>query len=117
MLFTVVPLHNLKLPASTRIPFGNGFVLQDVPEWVKNDRSSSRRKITPPLYCHPNDANTPVSIHHVVEAGELHAVLSRIPRKNPVWEALRAVWAGLTESSADRRYPFFWMGLEALFGP
>jgi hypothetical protein len=35
--FTVVPLHNLDLPAGTRIPFGGKFVLQDVPEWLKTD--------------------------------------------------------------------------------
>ena len=38
MAFTVVPLHNLSLPAGTRIPFGSSFVLQDIPPWVKNDR-------------------------------------------------------------------------------
>jgi hypothetical protein len=31
MSFTVVPLHNLDLPAGTIIPFGTKFVLQDVP--------------------------------------------------------------------------------------
>jgi hypothetical protein len=36
--FTVVPIHNLKLEPGTRVPFGNGFVLQDVPGWLKNDR-------------------------------------------------------------------------------
>ena len=35
MSFTVVPLHNLDLPAGSRIPFGKHFVLQDVPEWLK----------------------------------------------------------------------------------
>jgi hypothetical protein len=35
--FTVVPLHSLSLPAETRIPFGEGLVLQDLPEWVKSD--------------------------------------------------------------------------------
>src|SRR5258708_27236807 len=33
--FTVVPLHNLNLPAGSRVAFGNDFVLQEVPEWVK----------------------------------------------------------------------------------
>lgn len=51
-----------------------------------------------------------------MKAGELHAVLCTIPRKNPVWEAMRAGWAALIMYSADRRYPFFWMGLELLFG-
>jgi Apea-like HEPN len=36
MSFTVVPLHNLSLPAGTRIPFGTRFVLQDVPEWLND---------------------------------------------------------------------------------
>jgi hypothetical protein len=35
--YTVVPLHNLNLPIGSRIPFGTKFVLQDVPEWIKND--------------------------------------------------------------------------------
>jgi len=39
MSFTVVPLHNLDLPAGSRIPFGKYFVLQDVPEWLKQDKS------------------------------------------------------------------------------
>ncbi|MFB3777581.1 MAG: hypothetical protein ACE141_08210 [Bryobacteraceae bacterium] len=37
MSFTVVPLHNLSLPSGTRAIFGNGFVFQDVPQWVKNE--------------------------------------------------------------------------------
>lgn len=69
-----------------------------------------------PLHCHPNDVENPVTKAHIVKAGELHAVLCTIPRKNPVWEAMRAGWAALTMYSADRRYPFFWMGLESLFG-
>lgn len=38
MAFTVVPLHNLHLPSGTNIPFGNDFVLQDMPQWVKDDK-------------------------------------------------------------------------------
>jgi hypothetical protein len=38
MSFTVVPIHNLELGPKTRIPFGNGFVLQDVPDWLKTDK-------------------------------------------------------------------------------
>jgi len=38
MSFTVVPLHNLNLLTGTRVPLGNGFVLQDAPEWVKDDK-------------------------------------------------------------------------------
>jgi hypothetical protein len=37
MSFTVVPLHNLDLPAGSEIPFGPKFVLQDVPEWLRRD--------------------------------------------------------------------------------
>jgi hypothetical protein len=38
MWFTVVPLHGLNLPCGTRIPFGSQFVLQDIPEWLRQDR-------------------------------------------------------------------------------
>jgi hypothetical protein len=205
MSFTVVPIHNLDLPAGTCIPFGDGFVLQDVPDWVKSDShiladiNRNDRDLTldakhafvaeyeaeaigqpdpnwkgknpkgiqdlkfqsamlanlaiwlrqpapisftvcfhalsrvvpdqeekvpiilhvnshPPLYCHPKDAENIVTANHVVKAGELHSVLATIPRKNPVWEALRAIWAALTMYPPDHRYPFFWMALEALFG-
>jgi hypothetical protein len=202
MSFTVVPLHNLSLEPGTRIEFGDGFVFQDAPEWLKtqpmlkdmsrHDRQSvadakhalvaeyaaalgepdpswkgqpksvqelkfesailaniafwvsqpsavcytnvfhatswpiprdmekqaivQQIKRQSPLHCHPNDLNNPVIKAHVVKAGGLHAVLCTIPRKNPVWEAMRAGWAGLTMYSVDRRYPFFWMGLESLFG-
>ena len=40
MSFTVVPLHNLDLPRGTCIPFGNGFVLQDTPGWIKVDKGT-----------------------------------------------------------------------------
>jgi hypothetical protein len=40
MSFTVVPLHNLRIPAGSRIPFGTKFVLQDVPEWLRQDRNT-----------------------------------------------------------------------------
>lgn len=36
MSFTVVPLHNLKLPAGTALPFGK-FTIQDVPEWLRKE--------------------------------------------------------------------------------
>ena len=32
-----MPLHNLSLDAGTRAEFGDGFVFQDVPEWLKNE--------------------------------------------------------------------------------
>jgi hypothetical protein len=36
--FTVVPVHNLDLGVGCRLPFGSKFVLQDVPEWLKEDK-------------------------------------------------------------------------------
>jgi hypothetical protein len=36
MAFTVVPIHNLSLPAGTVIPFGK-FTIQDVPQWLLNE--------------------------------------------------------------------------------
>src|SRR5215472_7817074 len=38
MAFTVVPLHNLKLPKGTEIPFAKGFVLTDMPQWLLADK-------------------------------------------------------------------------------
>lgn len=37
MSFTVVPLFNLSLDPGTRAEFGDEFVFQDVPEWLKNE--------------------------------------------------------------------------------
>lgn len=39
MSFTVAPLHNLSLPAGSRVPFGK-FSIQDVPEWLTNDNGA-----------------------------------------------------------------------------
>jgi hypothetical protein len=39
MSFTVVPLHNVDLPAGTEISFGSGFVLRDIPGWMKSDQA------------------------------------------------------------------------------
>lgn len=39
MAFTVVPLHNVSLPAGTSIPFGNDLIFQDNPQWVRDDQS------------------------------------------------------------------------------
>jgi hypothetical protein len=204
MSFTVVPLHNLDLPRGTCIPFGNGFVLQDTPGWIKVDKGTLAdinrndrnlvldgkhalvaeyeapsmghpdpawkgakpksiqelkfqsamlaslaiwlrqpsivcftvcfhalsqidcRSLDSPvivctrshdaLQCHPWDGYNPVTLNHIVKAGQLHATLSTIPRRNPVWQALRSFWAALTSYPADHRYPLFWMGLESLFG-
>ena len=69
-----------------------------------------------PIYCHPKDSANIVEPRHVLKAAEIYSSLLSVPRKNPVWEALRATWAGLASYSADRRYPFFWIALEALFG-
>jgi hypothetical protein len=204
MSFTVVPLHNLELPADTRIEFGAGFVLQALPSWVREEpilKGLSRRdregvlaakfalvaeykaaaigesdptwkgeeprsvqkvkddaaimasiaiwltqpsmvcytgifhatswavpgsedalpviqqiEIQTPVYCHPKDVENQVTVSHLGTAARFHTILVDIPRKNPVWEALRSTWAALTMYSADRRYPFFWMALESLFG-
>ncbi len=205
MSFTVVPLHDLDLPLGTTIPFGNGFVFQGVPDWLKKDtgfladinrhdrqatldakhalvaeydaealgspdpewkgknpksiqelkfqsamlanfalwlRQPSPVSFTvcfhalsrpvpgqtekipvilqvqshTRLFCHPNDLPNLLLPKHVVKAGELHGVLSAVPRKNSVWEALRSTWAALTSFPPDHRYPLFWMALEALFG-
>ena len=43
MSFTVVPLHNLDFPKGTKIPFGKGFVLTDMPEWVLADKDAMGR--------------------------------------------------------------------------
>ena len=48
MSFTIVPLHNLDLPTNTRVEFGSGFVLQQLPAWVKHEpilKGLSRRDI------------------------------------------------------------------------
>src|SRR5437588_771711 len=37
MAFTVVPLHNLNLGAGARVPFSAGFVLHNVPQWLRDD--------------------------------------------------------------------------------
>jgi hypothetical protein len=37
MALTVVPLHNLRIPHGTHIPFGRKFVLTDTPDWLKQD--------------------------------------------------------------------------------
>lgn len=194
MAFTVVPLHNLHLPPGTNIPFGNDFVLQDMPQWVKDDKGilgdinyydrqailedkhalvaeyeansigqpdpawpkQSHRSIQDskgeavvlanlaiwlkqpstvcfttilhaisiiqrvdarlPLRCLPDDARSIVDKNDVAKAGQLHAVLCSIPRKNSVWTAMRALWGALTTNEADIRYSLLWIALEALFG-
>jgi len=70
----------------------------------------------PPLRCHPKDQFNAVYVSHIAKAGELHSVLTTVPRKNAVWAALRAFWAALTSYPPDHRYPLFWQGLESLFG-
>jgi hypothetical protein len=205
MSFTVVPLHNLNLPTDSRAEFGSGFILQEVPEWVKKDpmldhlsypdrhsilvskhalvseyeaasigepdplwagkepKSIQERKfeaailanvvlwlVQPsivcftvvlhavswsllgqpekqpliqqidrqnPLFCHRRDIENRISADQAVEAGRLHGLLFSIPRNNPVWTAMRLLWAALTMYPEDLRYSLFWVGLEALFGP
>ena len=203
MAITVIPVHNLDLPVGTRIPIGTKFVLEDVPEWLKNDpflndlcrhdRMSTldvkhalvseypaaaigepdpewkgqqprgiqdmrfesamlanmaiwliqpskvcftvgfhaltrigARTVDPPvilrserdapLYCHPRDKDNPIEARHIIRAATLYERISTVPRKNPVWAALRAFWAALVSYKADYRYPLFCQGLESLFG-
>ncbi len=68
------------------------------------------------LYCHPKDVGHTVTARDIIRAGVLHDALSTVPRKNSMWEAMRAAWDGLATYDPDRRYPPFWLGLEALFG-
>jgi len=37
MSFTVVPIHGINLDPDVKIPFGKGFVLQAIPEWLATD--------------------------------------------------------------------------------
>jgi hypothetical protein len=56
------------------------------------------------------------TVNDVKKAAKLFETLSTVSRKNAVWPALRAFWAGLTSYAGDLRYPLFWQGLESLFG-
>jgi hypothetical protein len=75
MSFTVVPLHNLDLPAGSRAMFGNDFVVQEVPEWVKKDS----------LFEHPSrhDRQSTLEAKHALVA-EYEA--SSIGEPDPAWK-------------------------------
>jgi hypothetical protein len=203
MAFTVVPIHNLHLPTGTQVDFGAGFVFQDMPQWVKNDkmlekmsghdqyaagetdhawvceypatsigepdpdwRGDEKRSIqatkveqayfanlalwlarpsiacftmvfhaithnvggvdTPliqqihhpgPLLVHEEDFHGRVTVEDLRLAAQLHKALVSIPRRNPIWTAIRAFWQGVTMNTSDLRCALYWLGLEALFGP
>jgi hypothetical protein len=209
MSFTVVPLHNVNLPAGIRVPFGDDIVFHDTPKWVKDDNSflkylgehdkqsvlhskhsfvaeyeansigerdpehtptagepqrtiqqaktrlavlgnlaiwlrqpsnlcftvslhaclwpipgqTEKRPVmqqserSQPLYCHPKDVHNPITAQHIGKAAEFYPALRSIQQGSAAWVALRAIWAGLTSYSADVRYLWFWIALEALFGP
>lgn len=68
------------------------------------------------LYCHPKDTQHAVTARDIARAGVLYDALSTVPRNNSLWEAMRAAWNGLVTYDPDRRYPPFWLGIEALFG-
>jgi hypothetical protein len=68
------------------------------------------------LFCHECDASNVPTLGDLKKAAKLFETLSSVPRKNSVWPALRAFWAGLTSYPGDLRYPLFWQGLESLFG-
>jgi len=109
--FDSVVLANIALwlMHPTTVCYTNGFhaISLTIPDLPEKQPILMQIQSQTPLFCHPNDANNKISVTQVVEAGELHAILATIPRKNPVWEALRASWVALTMRSADRRYPFF----------
>jgi hypothetical protein len=69
-----------------------------------------------PLRCLPTDARNLVDEDDIANAGQLHTTLCSIQRKNPIWTALRALWAALTTNEEDIRYSLLWIALEALFG-
>jgi hypothetical protein len=104
-------------PSPVCISVGVDAVSFSVPNHEESELLVQQFQIEGPLYCHPRDVEKRVSETQLCEAGKLYEAMATVPRNNPVWEALRAFWAALTMYSADRRYPFFWMGLESLFGP
>ena len=53
-------------------------------------------EIHTPIFWHPKDVQNEVTVSHLKQAAKLHVVLVDVPRKNPVWEALRSSWAALT---------------------
>ena len=69
-----------------------------------------------PLYCHRKDADREVTGKDIIKAGELYDALSTVPRNNSLWEGMRAAWDALVTYDSDRRYPPFWLSIEALFG-
>jgi len=79
MAFTVVPLHNLVLPSGTRVPFADVFVLQDVPDWLRNDHG-----ILNDLSRH--DRESVLAAHHALVA-EYPA--SAIGQPDPDWHGER----------------------------
>jgi hypothetical protein len=68
------------------------------------------------LFCHERDFHNRPTLSDVEKAAKLFETLSIVGRKNSIWPALRAFWAGLASYTADIRYPLFWQGLESLFG-
>jgi hypothetical protein len=70
-----------------------------------------------PLYCHPKDVNNPITASHIVRAAEFYPTIRSIQKGNAAFVALRATWAALTSYAVDERYLWFWIALEALFGP
>ncbi len=68
-----------------------------------------------PMFCLPEFVSNPIKPHHLRKAGEIHRIVSTVPRGNVVWAALRAFWSALTSRPVDLRYPLFWQGLESLF--
>jgi hypothetical protein len=70
-----------------------------------------------PLLCLPEEVNNRPTAEDLKAAAKVHASLVAVGRKGSIWTAARSVWASLHVNREDVRYLFFWVALEALFGP
>ena len=70
-----------------------------------------------PILCHPNDTGTRLTAEDLAVAARLHESLVSAFRKGSIWNAARSISAALQLNREDGRYLFFWVALEALFGP
>jgi len=68
-----------------------------------------------PYFPHPKDEHNPFQLKHALHAARLCALLETVPRKTPVWAALRSLSAALLSYFPDYRYPLLWQSLESLF--
>jgi hypothetical protein len=68
-----------------------------------------------PYYAHPHDQHNPFQLKHAIHAAKICEILETVPRKTPVWAALRSLSAALLSYFPDYRYPLLWQALESLF--